>query len=251
MRAGCRGVRTGSWVRRRRGRAAAVRAAVARSMSMSPQRSADRFAEAQAGVGEELDEQPPLRRDLVEQPGEFCFGERFGGFLVVGAVGGASGDADPRGGVGADQSVLDRRRKEGAQRRHPPPHGAAGQAESDQLADEPFHVAGLDLGQLQRAEERQRVSFEVAFVFLACLLAEAAAGTAGVACDPFREVLGEGDAGEGAVFAACDLGGERRLEQPCFGEGGERRGSAGDRSGRGRGRRTGCRGGRRRAWRFS
>jgi hypothetical protein len=65
----------------------------------------DRFAEAQAGVSEELDEQPPILRDVAEQSNEFCFGEGFGGFLVGGAVGGAARDADAGGGVGADGPV--------------------------------------------------------------------------------------------------------------------------------------------------
>jgi hypothetical protein len=121
-------------------------------------------------------------------------------------------------GLARIQSVFDRGRKQRPQRRDASAHGVAGEPKSDQLADEAFDVARLDLGQLHGAEEGQRVPLEVASVLLSCLFAEAAAGAAGVACDPFREVLGEGDTGEGAIFAAGDLGGERRPEQACLGE---------------------------------
>jgi hypothetical protein len=64
----------------------------------------DRFRDAKPGVRQELEEQPPVVVELVEEPRELRAGHRLDGFVLDRL---ADGDADAGSGAVAQRALLD------------------------------------------------------------------------------------------------------------------------------------------------
>ncbi len=166
-------------------------------------RQPDRLGDSQSGLGEQLEEGPPILRHGGEERRQLIATERPAPGLI--RLSRDTDDPHHRRRIGPKRSVLHRGGEQGPQRREVLAHARGRLAEGLQVDDEAAHVARLDLAQPQPLEEGDGVELERAAVVGARRLRQPASGAPAVGVDPLcRVVLEPGATKRPSIAATVD-----------------------------------------------